>query len=114
MKKQITKKALTALKGSIKKWEKIVKGTGVDDGINNCPLCKIFWEVGCKDCPVSEKADKFTCCEKTPYTKWDGHHYTVHGTGFPLKIECKICERYAKQEVKFLKSLLPKKNAKTK
>ena len=26
---------LTALKGSIKKWEKIVKGTGKDDGGEN-------------------------------------------------------------------------------
>jgi len=32
---------LKALKGSIKKWERIVEGTGVDEGADNCPLCEI-------------------------------------------------------------------------
>ena len=36
----MTKKVLKALKGSIKKWESIVKGTGEEHGSKNCPLCK--------------------------------------------------------------------------
>jgi len=44
-------KTLKALKGSIKKWEKIIAGTGVDKGGDNCPLCKACgWN--CRDCPV--------------------------------------------------------------
>ncbi len=34
---------LVALRGSIEKWEKIVGGSGVDGGIENCPLCKEFY-----------------------------------------------------------------------
>jgi hypothetical protein len=33
---------LAALKGSIRKWENIAAGTGVDKGVFNCPLCKLF------------------------------------------------------------------------
>jgi hypothetical protein len=35
-------KTLEALKGSIRKWEAIVDGTGEDDGADNCPLCHMF------------------------------------------------------------------------
>ena len=38
----MNRKTLTALKGSIKKWEKIVAGTGSDNGYQNCPLCALF------------------------------------------------------------------------
>ena len=36
------KETLKALKGSIKKWERVVIGTGTDDGWANCPLCQVF------------------------------------------------------------------------
>ena len=37
-------KTLRALKGSITKWNKIVKSTKAEDkGTANCPLCKLFY-----------------------------------------------------------------------
>lgn len=106
------KKILTALQGSIEKWEKIVAGTGTDDGWRNCPLCEDFYKKCdvqiCDGCPVHEKTGGFGCM-KTPYEKWDTHQYKIHDSHFPYEIECKICERHAKAEVEFLKSLLPEK-----
>ena len=47
-------KTLTALKGSIAKWEAIVAGTGEDRGTENCPLCAAFYHhpKHCEGCPV--------------------------------------------------------------
>lgn len=36
------KKTVKAIRGSIKKWEDIEKGTGMDFGVGNCPLCHLF------------------------------------------------------------------------
>lgn len=96
----MNKKTKQALEESIEKWEKIVKKTGIDERSDNCPLCQLYQD--CDDCPVVD-------CEKTPYLKWALHHERVHSTtlGDDMKIECKICERHAKAELEFLKSLLP-------
>jgi hypothetical protein len=106
----MTKKVLNALKGSIKKWEKIVAGKGVDEGSSNCPLCRLYGDWECKGCPVFEKTNKKDC-ENTPYYKWMLHQSKMHDAWLlveTLEIQCKICERFAKQELEFLKSLLPK------
>ena len=97
-----------ALKGSIRKWKRIIEGTRKDNGMVNCPLCKIFYGLDdCAGCPVNEKKEQ-SYCEGTPYNKWAEHHVDIHTTtAFPRKIECEICERFAKQELKFLISLLP-------
>jgi len=49
-------KALEALKGSIKKWERIVEGTGVDEGADNCPLCELFWHKVVRAVPFLRKS----------------------------------------------------------
>lgn len=36
-------RTLKALKGSIRKWERICNGTGEDRGPRNCPLCELFF-----------------------------------------------------------------------
>lgn len=41
-----------ALEGAIKKWEKIYAGVGVDEGVDNCPLCELFDDDDCTGCPV--------------------------------------------------------------
>jgi hypothetical protein len=94
---------LKALKGSIKKWEKIVAGTGMDEGTANCPLCQLFFYPRglfgkpCAGCPVSEKTG-WSYCTGTPYHEYVG---AVENLG---------TERgAAKAELKFLRSLLPKK-----
>ncbi len=103
-------KCLTALKGSIKKWEKISEGTGVDRGPENCPLCKLFFDglFSCVGCPVAGKT-KRDFCNKTPYEKWTMHHEDKHHTYEDYQVHCPKCTLLATQEVKFLKSLLPTK-----
>ncbi len=100
----MNKKTLKALKGSIKKWEKIVGGTGEDEGHKNCPLCKC----GCCRCPVAIKTGS-TDCDGTPYREWARHWNHKHGfmtqTNYVL---CSTCERLAAKELWFLESLLPK------
>jgi len=72
---RVTKEVYKALKGSIKKWVKIVKGTGVDSGTDNCPLCDKFVNnahnsFSCYGCPVLRKTDK-TGCAGTPYPRFN-------------------------------------------
>lgn len=94
-------KTLKALKGSIKKWEAIVAGTGHDRGPDNCPLCKMFnnenQAVPCVGCPVAEAA-KDDCCGSTPYT--DYYHANRAG-------DAEGATKSARAELDFLKSLLP-------
>ena len=62
----------TALEGSIRKWEKIVAGTGVDMADENCPLCQLF--ENCQDgegCPVDNETGDG--CAGSPYDDWSKH-----------------------------------------
>jgi hypothetical protein len=99
---------LEALKGSIKKHENILAGTGIDKGPNNCPLCKLFWKYDCEGCPVFAKTGE-TCCEGTPYSDWQEHIEDKHDMDFidGDSIYCPECRRLVELEVEFLKSLLP-------
>ena len=46
-------KTIAILNGSARKWEKIVASPdGLDKGASNCPLCDLFYDDSCKDCPV--------------------------------------------------------------
>ena len=64
------KKAVKALRGSIKKWERIVLGTGEDLGPQNCPLCKEYLRgFSCDGCPVyKDTGEPF--CDGGPYVEW--------------------------------------------
>ena len=102
---------LKALKESIWKWEQIIAGTGIDVGVDNCPLCCLFYWQGrkrCLSCPVyMETGGK--CCSKSPYEDWADHQNEWHH--IPINkyyILCPTCRRLAKEEFAFLKSLLPK------
>ncbi len=114
----MNKKTLKALKGSIKKWEMIVRSTkSADRGVENCPLCQLFIQNNCHKCPVGNS------CNDTPYEEWIDHHErVVHLTqefitrtdrmnNFHREPYCKECLRTARAEVEFLKSLLPEGNA---
>lgn len=103
---------LKALKGSIEKWEAIVAGTGEDKGAKNCPLCRLFlfWDDKvvfpryvnkfyperkvCNGCPVYEATGQ-PYCDGTPYEKYSEPE---NENDLP---------EHAKEELKFLKSLLP-------
>ena len=96
-------RTLTALEGSIKKWEAIVAGTGVDAGPKNCPLCQAFHEDflspdnkgnGCRGCPVYEKTGEYGC-GGSPYDAYEDTDDEEE-------------KQYAaEQELEFLKSLRP-------
>jgi hypothetical protein len=101
---QMDASTLEALKGSIRKWEKIVAGTGSNRGVANCPLCQKFYDltgcrVTCSGCPV-QKATGQHGCMGSPYEDYevfegeDGHH----------EWEMK---KLAVKELNFLQSLLP-------
>jgi len=90
-----------ALEGSIDKWEAIVAGTGVDRGRHNCPLCRLFYILGCKGCPVYLKTGAQNC-RKTPYERWKIHGYRLYGCS---TIEGTKIMEMARDELEFLKSL---------
>jgi len=98
------KTRLQALKGSIRKWKLIVDGKAAEKGIANCPLCKKYWRSGCYNCPVSKKVDD-EGCKGTPYGNW----IMVTSSASVHKVVNKITRDAAKDELAFLKSLLPKK-----
>ena len=104
---------LTPLEGSIKKWEDIVKGSGEDDGVDNCPLCDEYlgmWPDVCKKCPVNLKTSSGLCAN-TPYYIWDQHHKHDHDNihvPYRKVKSCPTCDTLAQAELDFLKSLRPK------
>ena len=108
MKKEI----LEALKGSIKKWEKIVDGTGVDLRTQNCDLCILFGDRCVSDigiCPVFERTGEWQC-NGSPYYKWADHQFEVHNKVIG-RILCPTCKELAQAELDFLKGLLPEGEA---
>ncbi len=91
-------RTLTALRGSIKKWEGIVAGTIEDKGPDNCPLCQLFIDNDeCAGCPVAAFTGEDGCGD-TPYEDYSA----AQSRGDSNRIA-----RAAQAEVAFLKSLLP-------
>lgn len=85
-----------ALEGSIAKWESIVKGTGIDMGVNNCPLCAVFYRShNCNGCPVKQRTGR-SYCHQTPYQQFNN---ALFAGQFALAHE------YAEKELEFLESL---------
>ena len=111
-------KTLTALKGSIRKWEKIVAGKGVDEGMDNCPLCQLYKleddSLDCSKCPVVERVgEEGEGCNNTPYIMWydycqeQNDEDCIDDNG-NKKVGDKRSLMWTKRELKFLKGLLPK------
>jgi hypothetical protein len=107
------KETLKALKGSIKKWEKIEGSTRcLDKGHNNCPLCILFMGAylpNCSECPVVKKTREQNCWQ-SPYEQWSAHQDEVHRYAPTSRRhkDCPTCLELATKERKFLESLLPK------
>ena len=104
-------KILKALKGSVKKWEGIVAGTGVDAAERNCPLCQVcrfssgVTDVGCAGCPVGiDTGSKY--CQDTPYIDWCDHQTGVHEVSVRFHVICPECKRIAQRELRYLRRLL--------
>lgn len=102
-------KTLAALNGSIAKWEAIVAGDEIDDGVRNCPLCVMFFYDDCAGCPVAEKTGNWSCI-KSPYDSWSKYNNSNSRmrpiSEQPQKRRAKLT-RLAQAELDFLRSLLP-------
>jgi len=66
-------RVVEAIKGSWRKWNYIYLGKQKNNGMDDCPLCKIFAFSGttsreCVNCPISLKTGEVRCLE-TPYKK---------------------------------------------
>lgn len=97
---------LEAIRGSVAKWEGIVNGSGVDEGVDNCPLCAMFYEGNCDGCPVRAKT-KLSGCKNTPIEVWRQlwlTHFRKDQRRFYA--ETPISLEIAKAVVQFLKNLL--------
>ena len=72
--KKYSPAVIEAVRGSRGKWVDVKAGEGVDKGGANCPLCQLFYKVGCGGCPIYDKTlvDR-NGCSKTPYSDWLGH-----------------------------------------
>lgn len=105
----MNKETLKALKGSIKKWEKIVDGKITDLGPRNCPLCKLFYKKECNTkCPVG--LETLDGCKAGDYYAWAMHHYYSHDDKSTVRVfkNCSRCKTLAMAELDLLKSILPK------
>jgi hypothetical protein len=98
-----------ALEKSIKKWEDIVAGHGVDAGTFNCALCQAYrTQAGCEGCPVKERT-RMDYCSCTPYGNFDEFTREEYVRRVPISnmlqdIRTKATQ-LAQAELDFLKSL---------
>jgi len=92
-----------AIKGSIEKWKKIVDGTGVDEGVRNCPPCMEFYQKDCIGCPIFEDTG-FRYCEKTPYIAWSKNADFTPGVSGRVTDDKSL--QSAKNMLTYLESLL--------
>ena len=108
-----SKREVTAIEGSIGKWENIRHSNGADEGGRNCPMCQEFYNVyleACGACPVFKVTGREGCAG-TPYNAWGPHHRDNHmdlADSVRMKDECPACKRFATQELNFLKDVLKK------
>ena len=102
------KQTLEALKGSIQKWEDVLEGH-VENGWKDCPLCDVYLNKlgSCNGCPISEYA-RDGACRNTPYKRWTEHQDVAHYTRTYKQIYCARCADIAREELEFLRGLLPK------
>lgn len=104
-------RTLEALNGAIEKWERIARGVGEDRSTENCPLCNLFYQDGCRAGPVYESNPSFYKCRGTPYRDWANHMQSLSQSSkrhWPWLATNDVEKRMAQDEVDFLKSLLPK------
>jgi len=106
------KKKVEAIIGSIEKWHGILFDNAEDRGIDNCPLCKLYFKKDCEGCPV-RGATHLPFCRKTPYVSWVNLWDKVgieemrlsELDAFPA--EQKLAKKHARGELWFLVKLLP-------
>ena len=102
----MTKQNITAVKASIKHWERMRDNkpqNGEMPTDEYCPLCLLYFDEECEGCPIMSKTDDGRC-RGTPYRDaydaWQDNDGTFSSPAFKTA---------AQKEIDFLKSLLPKK-----
>ncbi len=107
----MNKQTLKALKDSVAHWTRLSSGSlkrGEDVGPTHCGLCRLFnnddSKNPCFGCPVFDKSGE-VYCDNTPFED-ASNEYRVHGIRSPQ------FRKAAKEELKFLKGLLPKPSKK--
>ena len=106
-------KTLTALRASIKHWEENFAAETPEYASTrgeDCALCRMFFDQGpetpeCAGCPVSEKTGR-TVCYGSPYHCAASN--LKHWGSFPSNENREQWRKAARDEVRFLRSLLPK------
>lgn len=105
-------KTLTALRQSIKKWERnAVAESPARFAIRSedCPLCRMFAASGCRGCPVSAATGR-DLCDGTPYrAAADARALWSADPIYPPRRE--KAHAAARAEAEFLRSLLPEEEA---
>jgi len=123
----MTPQALSALYGSISKWQGIVDGRIENRGASNCPLCAEFIDgdhrVGdangsgavakrtlrshCDGCPVAERTGH-VFCKRTPYSEYALLEDEIEDNpDNATEYHYNELSRLARAELAFLVSLLP-------
>ena len=102
---------LTALKESIKHWERNAFGPigKASDAMRDCALCGIYFNSNCEECPVRENTGRRSC-HGTPYSK-ASRALDRWQSSDGVKAEEDAFREAAKAELEFLKSLLPEGEA---
>lgn len=104
---QSKKKAQTfkeAFEKSILKWELIAEGWNVNNSVETCGLCDLYYlGVNCYYCPIYERTGQ-EYCHETPYEKWSEiiGEDEMEEVGTAKK---DMLAKYAREELKFLKKL---------
>ena len=96
------KEQVKALKGSVRKWQRIINDTGVDLGTDNCPCCKLYYKYNCRGCPIRIVTGQRQC-NSTPYDRILGT-WELLGKDFSSYSE--LQKQAAKDELYFLKAIL--------
>lgn len=80
------RKAITALKRSIRYWNNIMNGKTSMSGITGCALCKEYRNPSCSGCPILFDTDCYYCCntpmkefENTKDRLWRYNGWIVNG-----------------------------------
>lgn len=109
---ELIREGVSPLDITIKKWQDIVDGKGINYGIYNCALCYLFNEMpetehDCMLCPVYSVTEELYC-KGTPYQEFNKHiracdecsdnFYAMEGKQY-----CIEALKIAKKELEFLK-----------
>lgn len=116
---------IEAIEGSVMKWDCIAQGIGVNEGAGNCPLCTMFIDNGCVECPVCPvvlaiQGNNARGCSFTPYASIIMENFLTipewikdvlanqEQAGRQNDLTIPITLGFIEDEIEFLISLLPK------